>query len=136
MNIKIKLTKKQLLNLALFVAIVGAAALFDSYLDKNPVQIDEIGTGSNEQHNEPNTVYLHSQFNVPGAKVELQKPAFKKILPKIHDRFIQKYHQARNYQVLKTEVEPKTSPLILGYHYLAFKNYYFTDPDDDHPLVS
>ena len=135
MNIKIKLTKKQLLHLAIFVAVIGIAALIDSYLDKNPVQIDEVGTASNSQHNESNTVYLHSQLNVPGAKVELQKPAVKKILPKIHDRFIQKYHHARNYQVLKTEVEPKTSPLILGYHYLAFKNYYFTDPDDDHPLA-
>ncbi len=91
---------------------------------------------SNNQHNETNIVYLYSQFNVPVAKVEIQKPTFKKIQPKLHDRLIQKYHQVRNHQVLKAEVETKTSPLISVYHYLAFKNYYFTNPDDDHPPVS
>ena len=136
MNIKIKLTKKQLLKLTLFVAVIGVASLLDSYFDKNHVHLDEVDTNSNDQHNEQNTVYLFSQFNLPGAKIELQKPTFKKIQPKLHDRFIQKYHQVRNYQVLKAEVEPKTSPLISVYHYLAFKNYYFTDPDDDHPPIS
>lgn len=135
MNIKINLTKKQLLKLTLVVAVIGIAALLDSYFDKNPVQIYEAEAGSNNQHKEPGAVYLFSQLNVPGAKVELQKPTFKEIHPKLHDRLIQKYHQHRNHQVLKAEVEPKTSPMISAYHYLAFKNHSFTDPDDD-PLIS
>ena len=135
MDIKIKITKKQLLKLALFVVVIGAAALLDSYLDKNPVHFKDESNTSNNQHNETNIVYLYSQFNVPGAKVEIQKPTFKKIQPKLHDRLIQKYHQVRNHQVLKAEVETKTSPMISVYHYLAFKNYYFTNPDNDHPPV-
>ena len=134
MNIKLKLTKKQLLKLTLFVAVIGIAHLFDSYLDKNPVHLDE--TSSNNQHNVPNTVYLVNQVNVLNVKVELQKPAVRNLHPKLYDRLIQKYHQVRNYQVLKAEAEPKTSPLISAYHYLAFKNYFFTDPDNDPPLLS
>ncbi len=41
MNIKIKITKKQLLKLALFVVVIGVAALLDSYLDKNPVHFKD-----------------------------------------------------------------------------------------------
>jgi hypothetical protein len=103
-------------------------------LDKNPVHLNEAENSSNSQHNEPNTVYLFNQINVLNFKVELQKPTVRNLHPKLHDRLIQKYHQVRNYQVLKADKEPKTSPLILAYHYLAFKNYFFTDPDDDHPL--
>lgn len=135
MNIKIKLTKKQILKLSLFVAVIGAAFLFDSYLDKNPVHLDKIVTGSTKQHNKStNKVNLISQLNIPGVKVELQKPAFRNLQPKLHDRLIQKYHLTRNYQVLKAETEPKTSPIISAYHYLAFKNYFFTNPDDDPPV--
>jgi hypothetical protein len=120
----------------LFAVIIGAAALFDSCSDNDQVQLDELTSKSTDQDDEQNIVYFYSQFNVPTAKVELQKPTFKKIQPKLHDRFIQKYHQVRNYQVLKAELEPKTSPLISGYHYLAFKNYYFSESDDDLPLIS
>ena len=49
MNIKIKLTKKQLLKLALFVAVIGIAHLIDSYLDKNPVHLNEAENSSNSQ---------------------------------------------------------------------------------------
>ncbi|MBN2636087.1 MAG: hypothetical protein JXR61_07440 [Prolixibacteraceae bacterium] len=136
MNIKINLTKKHLLNLALFVAILGAAALLDFYFDKTQVQLSEANTNSNEKPNEPNMVHLFSQLNSPAAKVELQKPGFKNLQPKLHDRLIQKYHQIRNHQLLKAEFEPKTSPMISEYRYVAFKNYFFSDPDDDHPLVS
>ncbi len=136
MNIKLKLTKKQLLKLALFLAVIGLAHLIDSYFDKNPVHLDETETSSNNQHNEPNTVYLVNQINVLNVKVELQKPSVRNLQPKLYDRLIQKYHQVRNYQVLKAETDPKTSPLISAYHYLAFKNYFFTDPDDDNPRIS
>ena len=134
MNIKIKLTKKQLLNLTLFVAVIGVAALLDSYFGKNPVHLQEVGNNSNDKHNEPSTAYLFSQFNIPGAKVELQKPTIKKLQPKLNARFIQKYYQVRNYQVLKAEVKLKHLRL-LTYHYLAFKNYFFSVPDDL-PLIS
>ncbi len=136
MNIKIKLDKETVAETGTFCGIIGVAALFDNYFDKNPVHWDEIEAGTNDQHNEPNTVYLFSQLNMPGVKIEFQKPAVRNLQPKTHDRLIQKYHQIRNYQVLKAEVEPKTSPLISVYHYLAFKNYFFTDPDDDPPLLS
>lgn len=136
MNIKIKLTRKQLLRLALFVAVIGVAHLFDSYFDKNPVLLDKAEASANNQHNEPNTVYLVSHLNIPGVKTELQKPIKRNLQPKLHDRLIQKYHQIRNYQVLKAEMESETYPLISVFHYLAFKNCFFTDPDDDHHPVS
>ena len=136
MNIRINLTKKQLLKLALFVAIIGIAHLFDYYFDKNPVHLDKTEASSNKQHSESNTVYLVSQINVLNVKVELQKPTVRNLQPKLYDRLIQKYHQRRNYLVLKAEAETKTSPLISTYHYLSFKNYFFTDPDNDPPLIA
>lgn len=130
-EIKKKITKKIILKLALFVGVIGIASLFDIYFDKNPEELKEIQSESKENSKEQNTVYLISQTNSIGAKTSVQKTLTRKLQPKSHDKFIQKYHQLRNYQVLKAEVQTQTTPLIYSYHYLAFKNYFFTNPDDD-----
>jgi len=130
-DIKKKITKKVVLKLALFVAVIGFASLFDHYFDKNPEEFKEIQSESKANNNNQNTVYLISQTNAVVVKASVQKTLNNKFQLKSHDKFIQKYHQIRNYQVLKAEVQTQTTPLIHSYHYLAFKNYFFSDPDDD-----
>jgi hypothetical protein len=134
-DIKKKITKKVVLKLALFVAVIGFAALFDHYFDKNQEEFKEIQSESKAHNNNQNTVYLISQTNTVVVKVSAQKTLNNKLQLKSHDKFIQKYHQLRNYQVLKAEVKTQTTPIINSYRYLAFKNYFFTDPDDD-PLTA
>jgi len=134
-EIKKKITKRAILKLAIFVAVIGVASLFDFYFDKNQEELEEIQAQSKKNTNEQNSVYLISQTSTIGVKVSIQNTLNKKLLLKSQDKFIQKYHLLRNYQVLKAEVQTQTTPLILSYHYLAFKNYYFSDPDDD-PLIA
>lgn len=123
------------MQLSLFVAVIGMATLFDIYFDKNSVEFKEIEASSSKNNENQNSILLISQSPNLGVKTLEQKIFVRKFQINSQDRFIQKYYQLRNYQVLKAEVQKQTAPLINSYHYLAYKNYFFTDPDDD-PIAS
>jgi hypothetical protein len=135
MNIEKKISKKIMLKLALFAAVIGIAALFDIYFDNNRVVVEEIEASSPEDEKEQGSILLINQTFNSGAKVSAGKTIVRKPQLKSHDKFVQRYYQLRNYQVLKAEVQTQTTPLINTYHYLAFKNYFYSIPDDD-PLNS
>ena len=135
MNIKKQISKRLILRLAFFVAIIGIAALFDVYFESSSETLKEIQTESADNINNRSTIYFVSQTNLFNVKTSTLKNTGRKLQIKLHDKFIQKYHQLRSFQVLKAEVETQTTPLIFAYHYLVFKNYFFTAPDDE-PLVS
>lgn len=130
MNIKKEISKKLVVRLALFAAVIGIAALFDIYFDNNRIELKEIETNSQEDEKEQGSILLINQTINSGAKVTAGKTVVKKPQLKSHDKFIQKYYQLRNYQVLKAEVQTQTAPLINAYHYLPFKNYFYSLPDD------
>jgi cell division protein FtsL len=130
MKIKNKISKKLVMQLALFAAVIGIATLFDIYFDNKQVEIEEIEANSSEDEKEHDTILLISQSTNLGAKTSVNKTVVRKLQVKSHDKFIQKYYQIRNYQVLKAEVQTQTTPLINSYHYLAFKNYFYSIPDD------
>ena len=118
------------MQLALFAVVIGIATLFDIYFDNKHVEIEEIEANSTEDEKEQDSILLISQSTNLGAKTSVNKTVVRKIQLKSHDKFIQKYYQLRNYQVLKAEVQTQTTPLINNYHYLAFKNYFYSIPDD------
>ncbi len=117
--------------MALFVAVIGVATLFDIYFESDSGILEEIQNESAANMGEKGKMYFVNQTNTISAKTTSQKNTGRKLQLKSHDKFIQKYHQLRNYQVFKAEVQPQTTPLISSYHYLAFKNYFFSDPDDE-----
>ncbi len=130
MNIEKKISKKIILKLALFAALIGIAALFDIYFDNNRVEIKEIETSSPDDEKEQGSVLLINQTINPGAKDSAGKTVVRKPQLKSHDKFVQKNYQLRNYQVLKAEVQTQTTPIINSYHYLVYKNYFYTLPDE------
>jgi hypothetical protein len=135
LNIKKNISKNLLLRLALFLAVIGVATLFDVYFENNPEQLGKMQAESADNTAEQGKMYFVSQTNTISAKTSTQKNTGRKLQVKSHDKYVQKYHQLRNNQVLKAEVQTQTTPLILSYHYLVFKNYFFTVPDDE-PLIS
>ena len=135
MDIKKYISKKLLLRLAFFVAIIGVATLFDLYFENNPEKLKVIQTESADNTDVQSIAYFITQTNTFDVKTSSQKNTGRKLQVQSHIKFVQKYYQLRNFQVLKAEVQTQTSPLILSYHYLVFKNYFFTTPDDD-PLIS
>jgi hypothetical protein len=135
MNINKKISKKEILKLALFAAVIGIAALFDFYFDNKRVDVNEIAASTPENEKEQGSILLINQTINSGVKVSACKTVVRKPQLKSHDKFVQRYYQLRNFQVLKAEVQTQTTPLINTYHYLAFKNYFYSIPDDD-PLNS
>jgi len=135
-KLNIKISKKVIIRLVLFTALVVVASLLDNYLENNSVQITQDQTNSNHSASEHGTIYLFSQANYTfNAKPSVQKAPLRKLFEQSHDKFLQKYHQLRNFQVLKADAKTHKIPLFLSYHYLMFRNYYYTVPDDD-PLLS
>jgi len=130
MDFKKKISKKVVLKLALFVAVIGLATLFDHFFDKNTAEAKEIEASSSRENQEQKSIFLISQTPNFGVKTLAEKTIPRKLQLKSQDKFIQKYYQLRNYQVLKAEVQTQTTPLISTYHYLAFKNYFYSVPDD------
>lgn len=135
MDIKKKISKKLILRLALFVAVIGMASLFDIYFDESNINPAKTETSQSNDEKKQEKIVLISQVTNFDIKTQVQKACVRKLQLKQHDKLIQKYYQLRNYQVLKAEVQTQTTPLINTYHYLAFKNYFFSVPDDI-PLIS
>ncbi len=120
-----------MIQIVLFVAVIATATALDIYFNKNNVEFAEIETESTENTKEQNSILLISQTTNTGVKTLEQKYSSRKFQIKSHDKFVRKNYQLRNFQILKAEVQTQTTPLINSYHYLAFKNFFFTDPDDD-----
>ena len=116
------------MRLVIFTVVIGAAFVFDTYFNSDKLTVEN--TQENEQGSAKNTVFFISQVNSVGAKLTTPKINNKRFQVKSHDKYLQKYHQIRNYQVLKAELQTQTTPLILSYHYLVFQNYFFTIPDE------
>jgi len=131
LKLKIDISKKLLLRLALFVVVVAAALVVDAYFGKNPDELEKIQAESQKQTSEPGRVYLLAQNASLTLKVSVQKSPTRNLKVQLHDKFLRKYHQLRNYQVFNAEVKAHAAPLIQSYHYLVFQNYFFTNPDED-----
>jgi hypothetical protein len=134
-NIRIKITKKQLLKLVIFTALIGFAFILDNYLEKNPVEITGNIAQKGQNTEEHFSVYIVSQITSYSAKISAQKIPDRKYFQQSHDKLIQKFHQLRNYQLLKSDAENLKEPLLLTFHFLVFRNYFYSSPDDV-PLIS
>lgn len=121
-----------LLRLAMLIAVVGISVLLDTYFENNPQELENITVESNKQTSDPEHIYVIGQSASLGAKVQVQKKSDRKLQVHLHDKFLRKYHQMRNYQVLQAEEQTQTAPIIQSYHYLVFQNHFFTRPDEDY----
>ena len=130
MDFRKKISKKLVLKLVLFVMAIALASVFDVYLDKNIEETKEVKSESKDTTKDHHSIYFIAQNNFVAAKTSVQKNFDRKLQLKSHDKFIRKFHQLRNHQVLKAEVQLQTTPMINSYHYLAFQNYSFSNPDD------
>lgn len=134
LKFRIDITKRLLVQMALFIAIVGSAVWVDVYFENNTAEFENIQAESEKQTAESNGVYIIAQTGTTSVKTSVQKLSTRKLQVQTHDKFLRKYYQIRNYQVLKTDAISQTTPLIQSYHYLVFQNYFYTQPDEE-PLA-
>jgi hypothetical protein len=101
------------------------------YFEKDSFAVNQTETNQEDNKNTPANIYFFAQSNPLNAKSSSQKIQTRKIQFDSNKKFIQKYHQLRNYQVLKAEDETGTAPIISLYSFLVFQQHFFTNPDDD-----
>ena len=131
MRVKIKISKKTIVRLAVFAALIIAAVLFDNYFETHPVEFEKIETDAGQHSADPQFIYLFNSTSSFSAKTPGFKNSSRKLFEQSHNKLLRKYHQIRNYQVLKADCDKTANLLIFSYHYLTFRHYYFTFPDDD-----
>ena len=122
------------MRLALFAGVIGAAISFDVYFDAIPLEPENAEHESQPPPDEPGAIYLINQAGPASAKISVQKTGNRKFSEHLHDKFLREYHEAKNFCMLKAEEKNPKIPLFLSYHFLIFRNYHFTIPDDDIPL--
>ncbi|MFW5831361.1 MAG: hypothetical protein ACOCVA_03870 [Prolixibacteraceae bacterium] len=118
-----------MLQLALFLGVITAATIMDFYFDENAIEIAaeaESGQTADEQA----AIYLFSQTGNATAKTFIQKNQNRKLFVE-HDKFLQRYHESKSFEKLKTKEKEPVTPLFLTFYCLLFRNHYFTVPDDD-----
>ena len=130
MKLKIQITKKLVLQLVLFTALVGISRLVDSYFELHPGTLKELQASSEEAEKEQNVVYLFSQTSNLSIKSPLQKSPVRKLFEQAHDKYVQKCHQLRDHLAYKAEKKVPRKPMHLTCHNLLFRHHYFTNPDD------
>ena len=130
LKIKLNISRKLVIRLAFFTALIGAAVWMDAYLDKNPAEIKNIEADSQQQNTDQGEVYVLAQSATFSGKTSVQKAPSRNQQVEQHNKFLQKHHSVRNYQVLKAEVIQQTTPLISSYHYLVYQNHSLS-PDED-----
>jgi hypothetical protein len=117
--------------MAIVIAIVGAAVLLDVYFENDPDELKNIQAESQSESTEQGGVYIIAQSSSISVKTSGEKYSCRKMKVQLHDRFLRKYHQLRNNQVLQAEQSTQTAPIIQSYHYLVFQHFFFTQPDED-----
>lgn len=127
---RINISKKLLVQLAVFALLAVAAVLIDAYLDKNPAEFDNLEASTKKHNPEQGEMYVLAQPTSFSVKTSVQKVSERKIQVEAHNKFLKNYHSVRDFQVLKAEVINQTTPLITSYHYLVFLNHLFS-PDED-----
>jgi len=99
------------MRLGPFVSVICVASLFDIYFNDTKIKPGETETGSAKEERKQEKIVLISQSTNLDFKTQVQKTLVRKLQLKTQDKFIQKYYQLRNYQVLKEEVQNQTAPL-------------------------
>lgn len=131
LNFRKYITTKLVMRMAIIVAMVGAAILLDVYLENNLSELENIQAESQAKSSEQGGVYIIAQNGSISIKTLSEKHSCRKLKVQLHDRFLRKYHQLRNNQVLQAEQSTQSAPIIQSYHYLVFQNFLFTQPDED-----
>lgn len=137
LNVKsrLKISKNRWIRLAVLVGITSVAVLFDHYFEKHPEALKELHTESEKNANTQEGIYLFSQTLPSNVKSSVQKSPSRKLSAESHGKLLQKWHQLRIHQFLRTEPNIIRQPFFLSHNHLIFRRYFFDIPDEV-PLLS
>jgi len=127
----INISKKIVVRLVLLAVLIGAAFVLDAYLDKNQETVEQDQTGNSQSSGSQAAFILYTSGNTVTVKPNLQKTPCRLMQARLHDKFLQKHHQMRNYHTLKEEPFIEKVPLVLACFYQIYRDYFSDRPDDE-----
>lgn len=127
----INISKKIVVRLVLLTVLIGAAFVLDAYLDKNQGAVEQAQTGKNPSSGSQAAFILYTSGNTVILKPNFQKTPSRMIQARLHDKFLQKHHQMRNYHTLKEELFIEKVPQVVACFYQIYRDYFSDRPDDE-----
>ncbi|TKG94717.1 hypothetical protein EYV94_12300 [Puteibacter caeruleilacunae] len=130
------ISRKFILRTVLFIAVIGAAFVFDmcrseqfTSEDQEQAQIPMSNSADTD------AFMIYSSVNTLNLKYSSSKTSIRKLYLRTQDRFLQQHHNIKIYDVLKAKMKIKQMPVILSFHFLDTIRYHFSSPDDPESLA-
>ena len=131
LNCKIHISKKALLKLMLFAAIIGAAVLFDISRGESKVQSEDTHNAQGSSSHELNQVCFYSTFNSFKLKNFSDKLSARKLFLRTQSEFLQKHHNLKAGQMAKLESQKTYIAADMQVHLIRFQKCLYRNPGDD-----
>lgn len=130
MGRKIHISKKNLLKLALFIAVLATAVLFDLSRDKSDIKLSENHNTKGSSSHELSQFCFYSTFNSFKQKSLSTKFSARKLFLRTQSEFLQKYHNLKAGQSVKSELLQNYVAAGLQIDRIRFQRCLFRNPDD------
>jgi hypothetical protein len=129
----IRISKKSLKRLVLLVVLIGAAFVLDAFLDHHPAMVEQEQTPESPSSGSQSAFILSTSGNTFSVKPNLQRTSSRLMHARLHDKFLQKHHQMKNYHTVKKEPCKEKIPLVPACFCPIYRDY-FSDRSDDEPF--
>jgi hypothetical protein len=131
LKLKRFISKKNILNVVLFLFLLGTAWLFDLYHSDD---IQHIVETEQESQTDQSVTYICSPIASISLKAPTPRVLLKKSVQLNINRHLMFHHSVRAFHVLKAEI-PELPENILERNLIAFRNCHYCSPDDQPPLA-
>lgn len=131
---KLTISKKFVLRLALFIAVVSSAVIFDMCHDQLPEQLVEQQQDASQHQLDISQVFYYNPVNSFKIRTGSDRLLSKILFAIGHDRFLTAFHNHKAYHILKAESLKERSPQNQMVHFRKFIICHHSTSDDNLPI--
>jgi hypothetical protein len=127
------ISKKNIISLLLFVAVIAVAFLFD-HLNKNEIfSINNSNESPATKTVDLSQYYYYNPVNTSTINLA-NKPVPRKLFLRTQDKFVQQYHNHKTFHHSKSESVLLNTSDFIAQHLVLIKQIHYINPDDTPPL--
>lgn len=131
----INISKKIFVRLVLLATLIGGAFVLDAYLDESHTTIEQTQPEKSRSSESQAAFIFYTSGNTVTVNTGFQKASCRLMHTRLHDKFLQKHHQMRNYHTLKEKSFIEKVPLVLVCFHQIYRDS-LSDLPDDEPFIA
>jgi len=131
MNFKKYISRKLILRLLLFLAVVLSAVLFDTFHEGSVKLVNETHQRSDSHDMQAGRVFFYNPVSSFKIRSGADKLFSGLIFAASRNEFLSEYHNCRTFHLLKKEALQERLPFLMMAHFMKFNSSHHSSPDDD-----